>query len=170
MGNSEWLSLGNASGQGAMDWEFYLLRAKDFRGDAFHTQLINRSAQVRHFGWTEEKTTNGEFWLDNQDPYNNQSTGVIASQAKITYFDSPSFECIYSFVDATDAFKAYIRFIPNGAESIPITLGLVTWGWSGRADEDSGGIWTLTNSNVVPPTLVESDEFPVWTKVYSNVE
>ena len=71
--------------------------------------------------------------------------------------------------EMTDAFQSYIRFRPDGVNSIAVTLGLVSWGWSGRADE-TGGQWTLTSSSTNGPSLTESSAFPYWEKVYPTDE
>jgi len=62
--------------------------------------------------------------------------------------------------------KAYLRFTPSGAGSIPITLVRVDWSWSAGATKQNG-IWSI-NSYCPAPTFSSDSTFPYWTHIYSN--
>jgi len=65
-------------------------------------------------------------------------------------------------ITATD----YVRFKPDGSNSIYVTLGIVTWDAVGIAEQDFWGNWTITTDESPDPSGPDnSDTFPVWTKI-----
>jgi hypothetical protein len=153
-----------------MAWTIKTARAATFTGYLFHTQLINRAAQVGNLSEVEQITTGGEYWLDNQEEYINGSGPLKARLAGLSFGDSPGFKCEEEsdLIDVVDDYRAYFRFLPDPkSTSIPVTVGITTWGWSARA-EKSNGIWSCTRTNVTPPAFTNDHQFPEWTTNYFN--
>jgi hypothetical protein len=167
------LALGNAAGSGAMTWNLMLAhpqRAR-FGQEAYYTQLIKRHSTWNAYlaPWlTLTDSTSGDFWLDNYYIYG--GAGTYGSDP-VPFSDQPSRVGIETFVEINDSMKAYLRFKPSGSTSIPVTLGLVTWGWHARA-ELIGGAWGLAASPAPSVSPLVSDwsimAFPKWQRVYTN--
>jgi hypothetical protein len=161
----------------------------DFPGQANWVQLINRQLSGDGFEalFLLQHNTYGGYWLDN-DPFYNTQNGdpgtppvhapVTAGKRSIVPFgtagkgDAPSIGILStSFISMTDSFKTYLVFNPdpNDANNIWVTLGQVTWGWSGYAAFDIPTIkWVLITGTTNAPGYTDSDAFPSWTRVYSN--
>ena len=159
-----WLELGNDNPQQLwMEFNALIRTKASFSGVANWTQLVNRDA-IFPFD-----TTCSQFWLDNSQFYNsgNGLTDTPVPPGAIPFEDNPgvgSLLGIDGFVTVTDQFKTYLVFKPDG-DSIWITLGIVTWGWS--ASEDW---WMFTGSTVINPGYSPSDDFPVWPRISYNTK
>jgi hypothetical protein len=129
--------------------------------------LINRQSRVG----IDYSSTSGDYWLDNTYPAVNvdQRPDTNGLGLTLSHMDTPGVCGEYSPIDMTDQFMGYIQFKPDQFNSIPVTIGLMTWGWHGYASK-SNGVWTKsTNSTITPnPNVVEYHEFPKWLYVYGN--
>jgi hypothetical protein len=170
------LGLGDPVGVGSMSWRWSVKLSPKFTGTISYVQLIKRD-MAWNAGWAGIplwSKTWGEFWLDNADPYP-AATPVITSeftnpplQVPTLFGDGPSLSAdLFSYVDAADEFRTYLRFESSAPNSIPVTIGRVTWGWKGKATK-SNGVWTLFDDSISGPNAAESHEFPIWTDVYHN--
>jgi hypothetical protein len=160
----------DSSGLGSMTWDLTFGVKPIYRGTVSYLQLINRSWSwdIETFNLPRSRSTGGEFWLDNIDPYTAFTTGNNPPAEFILPFgDGPSLQDeLHSFADLSDSFQTYARFQPIGG--IPITLGRISWSWHGQTAR-SGEDWVLGAEEVVGPTLDASvDSFPEWTKTYYN--
>ncbi len=67
--------------------------------------------------------------------------------------------------------RDFIRFQPDGANSIWVTLGIIHWYTVGTAEQDLLGNWSITSDATTTPPAGpnSSDELPVWRYiVHSN--
>ena len=61
--------------------------------------------------------------------------------------------------------RDFIRFKPDGDDSIWVTLGIVTWDTVGTAEQDFWGNWTKTTDVTPAPSGPDRlDTFPIWTQ------
>ena len=170
-----YLGVGDSLGVvGSMQWNLFVDVYTTFTGKGFYAQLVNQ-----RYSWDEpylftslnhNDTTSGGYWLDNNYPY--KFAGPYPVVGKVTnmnwiFGDGPGITGpLYSFADCSNAFMTYVCFQPNGG--IPITIGRVDWGWHGKTVL-SNGLWSLTVSNIIAPTLNATDNsFPQWQQVYNN--
>lgn len=174
------LQLGNNVPAGLMWYGIRVNCAAPFSGSACMVQLINASRAVANttYGGGQESTTDGEFYLDNQDPYPNtdcsisQSTGYFNG---ISLYDQPGYGLNYivglypiNLCSINDSFKDYIMFQPNGNNSIWVTLGRVFWSWSASTTQ-TNGVWSNPTYQVSSPSKPDSsDELPNWPFTYYN--
>jgi len=165
---------GSMNQKGGMQWNLYVSVNTNFQGQATYVQLLNQSYSWDEpyllTGITHYDTTDNEYWLDNTYPYLAAGPFPVAGAAinlNWNFGDSPDISGpLYSFADCIDIFKTYVCFQPNGG--IPVTIGRVDWAWNGMTVL-SNGIWSLTISNIVMPTLDGADDtFPQWPWVYTN--
>jgi hypothetical protein len=117
------------------------------------TQRVNRSVTGMPI-----QGTWGDYWLDNS-PFWGSLANVNPTNT-VSFVDNPGIGTMLGVVPVslTDLFQTYLMWNP-GDDSIWVTLGIVSWGWSGTE-------WwgtTLTSSSVTPPTYSDSDDFPVWS-------
>lgn len=154
------------------DMEYTVTILSEFSGRADVIQLINAS---RANGLTSD-TTYGQYWLDTCRYYlarDNDSPQVSVKAgmpAEILFSDGPAFPCRTgpggNTTSVVDYFTDYLIFKPSSDNSIPVTLGTNTWSWSASTTLMDGQ-WSTPTGYVPPPRpFEESDEFPVWTRVY----
>jgi len=67
------------------------------------------------------------------------------------------------------SFHDFVRFIPQGSESIPITLARVDWSWNSVAEQNVDLTWHITGDAVTGPVLIEDDTFPDWEEVKTDL-
>jgi hypothetical protein len=148
--------------QGNMVFAARITSATNFPGTANWTQLNNREASYPN----ENQDTDGQFWLDTSQFYNNSTNfppTPVNPIGTIRFQDAPGVSDIYGFETITDSFKTYLVFQPtsqNGSSNIWVTLGIATWSWS--ATESA---FTLSASNVIQATYSDSDQFPTWQNI-----
>jgi len=134
-----------------------------FQGQADFVQLI--TGDLGSDIWPPFTITG--YQADTSVPYNG-TTAVKPdgwSAEGITFQDGPTTEGGSSSAYLDFTFKDYLRFTPDGAGSIPITIGLVNWSVQ-LSEVKSGGIWTI--GCVCPaPIFSESSEFPSWALTYT---
>jgi len=172
-----YMSLGDAADNGAMIFSAKV--TSTYSGQANWVQLINRLV-IGDWPAYARLNTYGGYWLDNDPFYNTVgdvgtpplNTEVGPSKTGIVDFsDKPGIDCwsvLLGVVSITDDFKTYLVFHPDG-DGIWVTLGRVNWGWHGYAGVDiNNGTVELEDSSVTPPTYTDTDEFSVWSSVYSN--
>jgi len=162
-----------------------IVESNRFSGRANWTQLINRNITGDGFDFVQivvgNLNTRGDFYLDNDLFYNtvNDKVGgepehTLISQnetMKVQFSDRPGVGLTAaSFVSINDSFKTYLIFSPDpaSANNIWVTLGCVYWGWSGYAAYAPGYGWQLIDGSTNAFQFNDTDEFPKWTKVYSN--
>jgi hypothetical protein len=85
------------------------------------------------------------------------------------YIDDPGVDC--NVTDnhewISDSFQTTLMFDPETGSSIAVPLKLITWHWSGTADNLSMG-WQLTSSpdaHAVDSSDQDTTAFPVWTNI-----
>lgn len=167
-----WLQLGGevATEGGSMNFLAYVV--SDYGGTIRWTQLINQY-RYRDDGptgsWTE--STDGKFEVDAGEFYVPQtcSTDLTPGQTNwLSFADGPGNPVGYSLAESHDIFKTYLRFRPNGDDSIWVTLGRVDWSWQATASCPTGSPlswenWSITSSNITGPVYFDDTTIPFWT-------
>jgi hypothetical protein len=98
----------------------------------------------------------------------NDNNNINGALRLLQFSDRPSVEAITQFTEIDDQFESRVRFRPDGADNIPITIGKITWEWSARADE-TNGVWSVTASSTNGPAFDDSaNDFPIWEKIYPD--
>jgi hypothetical protein len=174
------VALQYTNGGNGLEMLVYVKRPDRFSGTALITQIVNRN-----FHWNANplglpgSDVTGGYWLDAEDPFGNSSihlaltanNGNPANPVQPIYLhDGPelpsSWPYFYNVADAQDDFHDYVRFRPDGSDSIPITIGRIDWGWHGKATK-SGGAWSLViSTNYINQPDTSDDSVPTWTDVY----
>ena len=115
-------------------------------------------------------TTSGYYELDGCDPYPYVGAIHISNTwpghgTSIALIDAPWDTCSVSSSVTQWAYTDYLQFVPDGDNSIAVTLGIVNWSAYGIANELQG-LWILgSGSSVSGPTgPVDSDQFPYWAQ------
>ena len=99
--------------------------------------------------------------LDSTYPYDSGASAADSPNVGLT--------SDLSQVSDTDSFDMYLMWNPGTANSIPVPLGFVAWGWSGDATQNqSTGVWSLNSSSIPSHTFTPSQSFPQWTQVDTN--
>ena len=161
------IGLGVASVTNNMCFDVQVL-SPDFAGDAKITQLCTIDAT--HYPTDISISGN----LDNSDPYPNAYTHVYTISANsftggplnvMRLDDAPQGGGFGSF-HFNGSFTDYIMFTPGGLGDIYVPLGKLTWGTSFEANYPNVAI----NPNLVtdPQNPDCSEDWPVWTAVFSN--
>ncbi len=149
---------------------FNVVVNSQFQGTAEFTQLMNGYAT----NTVSPISTSGTDELDTSDPYPYEGPAHTAGGGP-NYYATPAFEdspwnaCSVSPSVAQFTFTDYLRFRPDGDDqNIFVTLGIITWGYYGKANEASGA-WSLDSSSSVtgPTGPADSISFPYWTQVFS---
>jgi len=161
---SPWLTYGDPN-NGSMAFSCRI--QSDFGGQGRWTQLINsfrnRDETYPVGSWTW--STHGDYWLDNSEFYFPNMFDVTvnahATSSPLGYGDAPSWPCGLTVCTINDQFKTYVRFLPDGANSIWITLGRVDWSWNATAS--LSGAWLITSQYTPLAQLNDDDSFPFWT-------
>jgi hypothetical protein len=172
---------------GGFSFHAIITMATNFSGNANWVQVIERYATGDYLGLNNLNTSYlgvFSFWLDN-DPFYNTEGGEAGTPPVHTFLtsgtnttvpfgtanagDDPQIGCYPNYVSVSDSFKTYLVFNPGG-NGIWVTLGEVTWGWTGSANVDEYGNATLipSDSNILNPTYTNTDEFPVWSHIDTN--
>jgi hypothetical protein len=118
------------------------------------TQLVNCSSESDFLVYD---STYGSYYLDGQEYY---STAAQDGVCKMS--DAPGVILIYQIASYKGAWKAYVRFTPEGG--IPVTLGRIDWNWAASCM----GVpfwWHIVSDDVVGPTFNADDAFAIWTNV-----
>ncbi len=147
----------------------------EFAGVCRWTQLINQYRyrdEVAGF-WT--KNTGGDFWADGGEFYAAEILHAVllpGATNTLGFADGPGNPVGLWVVTAVDSFETYLRFRPEGEESIWVTLGRVDWSWDVSADNPLGWPynnipenWTITRSIIPDPVLGPDISFPFWLDV-----
>lgn len=163
-----YLQLGDNTGTGRMSFTAKVQSKTNFYGEANWIQLVDRDT-------TYATSTGGGYWLDNDHFYNTVEGAVGTAPTNtpinpvgfITLVDNPGVSSVpgYAYVHCMDLFKSYLMFYPDPQNSgnIWVTLGYVSWGWSGIETYGS-----LSSSNVIGPSFIANDQFPTWTNIIHN--
>ena len=162
------LELGDATlAQGNMTFAAKVTSKTMFPGTANWTQLNKRGVS----GVSLAETTDGQFWLDNNQFYNDGvgDDGLpttVNPNGTIKFKDAPGVSDVGGWLTITDSFQTYLVFKlgdPNDSNNIWVSLGIVTWDWS--ATESA---WSLTATNVTQAIYSDSDAFPQWIHTGHN--
>jgi hypothetical protein len=151
---------------GGGDMQFQAtVQSTDFSGELNWTQLNKRDVT------SPFHSTSGQYWLDNAQFYNTVSNIVggtpdntrvtSISNSVVSFEDDPDIAFLQN-ESITDNFKTYLTFKPDG-DSIWVTLGVATWGWSASVTNGS-----IQATNVIPPSYTNSTDLPVWPNVGRN--
>jgi hypothetical protein len=175
-GTNDGIFIGVSDGYGStrheMAWDLYVdVDLIDHPGTLSYLQLIQESSGYDYwhlpmpFPVPVWSSTSGEYWLDNSTEY--RDSHVIKANdlmsAELLYGDAPGIKVdANSYVQQTDNFLTYVRFQPDGG--IPVTIGIVDWGWVGDA-EKSGGVWSLVTGTLSGPRHNSDDSFPLWEHI-----
>lgn len=141
---------------------------------------------VKYFYWTMLpivfvpiwSSSHGEFWLDKDEYYEGLtevalSPGSYPSAEEYPSYselmDAPGFQGIFAGASCEIACRDYIRFIPSGSDSIPITLLRVDWAWDSVAEQAIDLSWSITADAVTGPDSLADDSFPDWEKVKTEL-
>jgi hypothetical protein len=149
--------------------------SSSFPGNISYTQIIKSSwsASVLFPGDNDVGLgTHGSYFLDGGEggwdrPLRLNDNGLYVNNCVAYDYPCMSLNAAYWDASRTDAMKTYFQFCPGGIDSIPVTLGIVSWGWNGSADNDvPWDVWTLITGSVSGPTFTSSYEFPFWYYTY----
>ncbi|MBV8369700.1 MAG: hypothetical protein JO036_12345 [Candidatus Eremiobacteraeota bacterium] len=124
------------------------------------------------------QSTNGQYWLDSQLLYNNTTVNAAAGTPvtladQFQFSDSPAIalRSPYVSISKSDAFRTYLVYRPNGADSIWVTAGRLAWSWSGTAVARRGR-WVVSAASPPFPANPRGDtavhELPQWTAVLAS--
>jgi hypothetical protein len=118
----------------------------------------------------------GDFLNDKRKHQTKTAAGLLRelreltpNRGKASFGDGPELtDRLYSIADLQDQFETYIEFQPIGG--IPVTIGVVNWGWHGRAEGSyTTSIWLLTAQSITGPSLdADDDSFPEFPHTYHN--
>jgi hypothetical protein len=158
------LTVGDMNGNGRMIYE-YSIRS-EFPGYSDTTQLINR--EVHRDLYPFNTTTDG-YDLDTAEWYNSDHAAVYPNtEAWLPiYIDGPGFITGRTYISIQDSFQDYVRFKPDGADSIWITIARIDWSWVGFATSDNG--WVPPSGSVAAPVPFDDSTFPFWLDTISGV-
>jgi hypothetical protein len=167
-----YLGLGEKSGQGSkrMQWNMDVEAKPTYSGWITDLQLVD--SWDTHDGIFDDNTPGDDFWLDGSIIYAGDDFWRVRDDSESTttihHSDTPSIDGNFtSLVEKTDSFWTYVQFQPDGG--IPITIGIVTWGWHGKATADDSGVWSLNIQDITPPFLYSDDDtFPEWSNIFLN--
>ena len=67
----------------------------------------------------------------------------------------------------SDTFKTYMRYTPQEAGSIAVTLGRVDWSWAVDG-QYANGQWSVIPGTILEPTWHEDDGFPEFIGIAPN--
>jgi hypothetical protein len=149
------LKLGDSSGDGSMFYEVNV--NSTFSGNANFTQLITADYSDPIYIFSVPECDGTEF-------YNDPSTRIINS-GTIGLDDGPSDTWVTPNIVNLSC-SDFVRFQPDGANSIYVTLGIVTWDTVGTAEQSLSGYWSITTDTTPDPSGPDSsDTFPVWTQI-----
>ncbi len=86
-------------------------------------------------------------------------------------YDTPSVQLNSSTYTSQSDFNTFVMFLmwqPDFANSIPVPLGYVNWGWGGLATYTSGA-WVLTNAPEAYYTVIQpTTTYPLWSQLNPN--
>jgi hypothetical protein len=122
-----------------------------------------------------KRTSGGAFVLDDPTPYGARVVNIADSEQKtIERDDSPSEPLrLFTKVSCSDSFETYLMYQPAGADSIPVTLRVLTWSWGGTATLDAG-VWRVTDgtpaATTQPVGSQDSTTLPEWSDYVSNLK
>ena len=162
-----WLMLAN----GPMNFSVHI--SQNCYGKFGVTQLvkyeIGTGLPVPPFQWLQ--SSDGQYYLDGSSEFYSPEKDVTQA---CRLDDSPAVELIYYWGQYDGRWKSYVRFTPNGSDSIPITLGRIDWSWSSWAEQSAPYLdqdWAVdpTLDVVDGPTLHSDDSFPEWIRVKSGL-
>jgi hypothetical protein len=138
-------------------WAKFQSRPGDYY---FYTQIFQSSVSTNN---VLAFSTVGGWWTDGPverlkpgslSPAGLDGVGVVQQS------DAPWQRMTPTSTTRSDSFRAYIRYRPPGANSIPITLGRFDWGWGFSASWNGG--WSVTPTDVQEPAWHVDDSFPHW--------
>ena len=145
-----------------------------FSGTATYTQLIQRNTAYQlsgHIAPTTD-TTDGQFWLDSNDPYAKDAQPALSwtdvpPGPAVSHQDSPGYgpSAFIGSLAIDDHFQTYLRFQPAGG--IRVTIDRIDWTWTVNASEDNGA-WSELHQVTGPTEHRDDDSFPEWTDTYHN--
>jgi hypothetical protein len=158
------LCIGDMNQNGRMIYE-YSIRS-EFPGLANTTQLINRKYKRDLYPFNF--TTDG-YDLDTTEWYNSNNAKVYPdTEAWLPIFiDAPGVWTGRTYITIQDCFQDYVRFLPDGADSIWITIARIDWSWLGSATSDNG--WIPPSGSVATPAEFDDSTFPFWLDILSGV-
>ena len=164
-----WIELGNDGSRsaeahnygGGMNFMATVEMKTNFPGQINWTQLNNRDVNLLFQSTSGYELDSGIFFGGNiVDNQTNQTIDFVDCPGiETTYFGMPP-----SQVAISDRFLTYLRFKPgdiNDPDNIWVTLGYVYWGWS---EEELFGT-LIISTNVIPPSYIDCDDWPVWSAV-----
>jgi hypothetical protein len=155
LGLDDYMPAGSTNFVGLMNFNATIESKTNFPGKVNWTQLNNRDVYLIPI-----QSTSG-YELDNDRFFGGDVT--VNPTNIIDFIDNPGISSAAGpYINITDQFKTYLVFKPDVAgDSIWVTLGIVTWGWS----ETEWWGTTMTSSHADPPTHTDSDDFPIWFDV-----
>jgi hypothetical protein len=155
------LSLGDLNQQGAMLYQCSLL--SDFSGTANTTQLINRDVKRDVLS---NITTDGQYALDTSEWYEIPTVVTPGRESWLGWFsDVPSCQVGMTYITINDQFRDYIRFKPDGDDSIWVTIARIDWSWFGSARSPT---WAPPSGSVASPVQLDDQSFPFWSSVITS--
>ena len=168
--DSGYLTLGNAGESGTnADMSFAHYIDTHYSGTAGYTQIISGEYDGNLSFSTDGFELDNLEWPRGLNPIANSQFGN-----QVPFDDGPkiSLPTINNIAAMNLSFQTYLRFKPddgNSSGNIFITLRAVTWGLSCSASY-SGGVWNKDPGGATSgPFDADSDAFPLWTKVFSNI-
>lgn len=187
---SDWLSLGNekdflgnsvSTGIQAAGWAD---QPDDVAGQFFWVQVVEGNRVV-----TAPVPSVGCRRGADRFPYPvGEAPDVDAPRGAIRMSDSPAgvlpnragdeaYKPFFTHIAIDMSFKLYLMWKPTMPDSIPISLGFLSWGWHGRAQAttrptvDANGEWVLdADSAGYAGRFVPNSSFPTWTSSIYSIE
>ncbi len=137
----------------------------DFDGSAGITQICDLDYSNPAAQCTDNLDGSTEFYNGTQSIF--RSMNQYTNGNTLELFDTPH-NIWVTPNQMKGTFRDYVRFCPNGAESICVTLGIVTWDMNAVAERvPLTGTWGLTTDDHPAPVGPDtSDDFPAWTGVH----
>lgn len=113
-------------------------------GRFFYVQLIKINRQKSPDRWPLPPfsvTTNDEFWLDNEWPYNGyqDASSTDLDRVEMGFVDAPDTNLTEATAfQVTDAFQCYLMYEPpyNGIGVQPVALHRVDWRWEASSSRN----------------------------------
>lgn len=158
------LTVGDMNRNGLMIYECSI--RSDFPGFANTTQLVNREYHRDLYPFNS--TTDG-YALDTTEWYNDNAAAVLTNWESWLpmFIDGPGELTGRTYIAIQEGFQDYVRFKPDGADSIWITIQRIDWSWVGSATADNG--WFPVSGSVASPVAFDDSTFPFWLDVISGV-
>jgi hypothetical protein len=147
---------------------FYCSIESAFDGHCGYTQLIQslRTYDNWQLGYSETWGTGGQWMLDNLE-WSEGDAAIAADRAcgSGVFSDSPRHQLGKTYLNIEDNCLTYLRFRPDDAGSIWVTLSRIQWGWNAHTSQ---ALSWIPEGVIYGPNSYDSIELPQWQKSLYN--